>query len=445
MFFLGFRFDESSTTNSYRLRRPSLDDNRTGNRRGIRSIGESIFHSNKFVDRTNFFSQTLFLFLFRKPEFGRTASWLRITYLFGTCLNEQLQALKIFLQSSTGNKYLGEFLDVGGLFTLLEILNVQQIKDDDKQQAVSLFFFDSTNENQEKYRGVYRFQLELLKLIADNGRVYKELICQSYGVRAIAECMARLTTKENTQKAAQTLLDSLAHGNPAYIQQIYKGLIAVLLSPSAKAQELSAALLCKLQPQLEQVHTSLLEPVINLLQSFHAEVQYQAIELIKILMSNGWNNDTISPILAKQMVDCLETSPNLNLNTNQATQDLIDSLQGGAMPIYVQQAAVCKTIRVLENQHERFLRLQIVHHLLCVMGNEIYPESQRQASLTLHKLVDRFPVVYEKVLDALGEDLFNVFYQDPDGFYSKMTAIHTDVCRSNIVHFSFESSSSNSL
>ncbi|CAF4787399.1 unnamed protein product, partial [Rotaria magnacalcarata] len=80
---------------------------------------------------------------------------------------------------------------------------------------------------------------------------------------------------------AQFLLDSLAHGNPTYTQQVYKGLIAILLSTSPKAQELSAALLCKLQPQLEQVHRSLLEPVINLLQSFHAEVQYQAIELIQ--------------------------------------------------------------------------------------------------------------------------------------------------------------------
>ena len=68
------------------------------------------------------------------------ASWLRISYLFGTCLNEQLRALRIFLQSSTGNKFLGEFLDVGGLFTLLEILNVNQINDDDKQQAVNRLF-----------------------------------------------------------------------------------------------------------------------------------------------------------------------------------------------------------------------------------------------------------------------------------------------------------------
>lgn len=281
-------------------------------------------------------------------------------------------------------------------------------------------------------------QLDLLKLIADNGRVYKELICQSYGIRAIAECMAKSTTKENTQKSAQVLLDSLAHGNPTYIQQVYKGLIAILLSTSAKAQELSAALLCKLQPQLEHVHTSLLEPAVSLLQSFHAEVQYQAIELIQILMSKRFSDSNVSRILSKQLIDCLEDPPNAASSSNQENQDLIDSLQGGAMPIYVQQAAVCKCIRLLVDQHEEFLRLQIVHLLLRVMGNEIYPESQRQASLTLHILVERYGFVYERVLDALGEQLFDAFHRDPDGFYAQMTSIQADVCRSNIVHMSFE-------
>ncbi|CAF4160314.1 unnamed protein product, partial [Adineta steineri] len=60
----------------------------------------------------------ILIFLF----YENIASWLRITYLFGTCLNEQLRALRVFLQSSTGNKFLSEFLDVGGLFTLLETI-----------------------------------------------------------------------------------------------------------------------------------------------------------------------------------------------------------------------------------------------------------------------------------------------------------------------------------
>ncbi|CAF1094771.1 unnamed protein product [Adineta ricciae] len=355
--------------------------------------------------------------------FTRITSWLRITYLFGTCLNEQLRALRVFLQSSTGNKYLGEFLDVGGLFTLLEILNVNQIKDEDKLQA-----------------------LNLLKLIADNGRTYKELICQSYGIRAIAECMAKSNTSERTQKAAQVLLDSLALGNPIYIQQVYKGLIAILLSTSPKAQELSVSLLCKLQPQLEKVHGSLLEPVVNLLQSYHAEVQYQAIELIQILMSHKWNNENTAAVLAEQLVRCLNESLNhekADIDDGDENTDLVESLKGGPMPIYIQQATICKCIRLLTNQRERFLRLNIVHLLLCVMGNESYPESQRQASLTLHEFVEKYSIVYDKVLEALGEQLFEIFYRDPDGFYSEMNSIQADICRSNRVQMSFENSTAN--
>ncbi|CAF0817189.1 unnamed protein product [Adineta steineri] len=361
--------------------------------------------------------------------FTRITSWLRITYLFGTCLNEQLRALRVFLQSSTGNKFLSEFLDVGGLFTLLEILNVNQIKDEDKRQA-----------------------LELLKLIADNGRVYKELICQSYGIRAIAECMAKSTTHENTQKSAQILLDSLALGNPLYIQQVYKGLIAILLSTSAKAQELAVSLLCKLQPQLERVHGSLLEPVVNLLQSFHAEVQYQAMEFIKILMSKDWNDENTAAIIAQLLINCLKDSLNqdktdidddeeeeeVEEDDHEDNNKLIDSLKGGPMPIFIQQAAICKCIRLLTNQRDRFLRLNIVHLLLCVMGNESYPESQRQASLTLHFFVEKYSSVYDVVFEALGEQLFDMFYRDPDGFYSEMNSIQADVCRSNRVNMSSE-------
>jgi hypothetical protein len=270
--------------------------------------------------------------------------------------------------------------------------------------------------------------------------MYKELICQSYGIRAIAECMAKSTTNENTQKSAQILLDSLAHGNPLYTQQVYKGLIAILLSTSPKAQEFSASLLCKLQPQLEQIHRSLLEPVINLLQSFHAEVQYQAIELIQILMSNKWNDNNIANALTEQLVGCLKDLPNQERidNDDDDNNDLIDSLKGGPMPIYIQQAAACKCIRLLVDQHYRFLRLNVVHLLLCVMGNEAYPESQRQASLTLHTFVERYPIVYEKVYNALGEQLFDTFHRDPDGFYSQMTPIQADVCRSNLIQMSFD-------
>ncbi|CAF1181460.1 unnamed protein product [Didymodactylos carnosus] len=366
----------------------------------------------------NEFAQSASLF------FTRITSWLRITYLFGTCLNEQLRSLKVFLQSSTGNKFLNEFLDVGGLFTLLEILNVKQIKEEDKQQA-----------------------LELLKLISDNGRMYKELICQSYGVRAIAECMAK-SANDNTQQAAQNLLDCLSHGNPLYEQQVYKGLIAILLSTSAKAQELSASLLCKIQPIIGRVHASIIEPVINLLQSLHAEVQYQAIELIQILIKY----DEISDQIIQQLVQCLRKEQNAlsnlpddnDVGSSKPTahsHNIVDSLKG-PMPIYVQQAAAVKCIRTLAKKSNelanKFLRLQIVNVLLFVIGNEDYPESQRQATLTLEYFVKHYPVVYDSVFKALGDQLFDMFLRDPDSLYANMTVVQADVCRSNRVIIDME-------
>ncbi len=74
------------------------------------------------------------------------------------------------------------------------------------------------------------------------------------------------------------------------------------------------------------------------------------------------------------------------------------------MGTYIQQAAAAKSVGILVKQSiqiaEQFLsvsvfnfifgiinfqlfKLQVVHNLLFTMGNEDYPESQRQASRTL--------------------------------------------------------------
>lgn len=56
------------------------------------------------------------------------------------------------------NRYLIEFLEVGGVLTLLEILGLEKIKEEDKKESI-----------------------RLLQVIANSGRKYKELICESYG------------------------------------------------------------------------------------------------------------------------------------------------------------------------------------------------------------------------------------------------------------------------
>ena len=66
-------------------------------------------------------------------------------------------------------KFLSEFLEVGGILTLLEILGLKQSKEIDKTQAIIL-----------------------LQCVANSGRKYKELICESYGMFCRLLCFALL-------------------------------------------------------------------------------------------------------------------------------------------------------------------------------------------------------------------------------------------------------------
>lgn len=110
--------------------------------------------------------------------------------------------------------------------------------------------------------------LRLLLTVSNAGRSYKEVICENrgeyicvfmfvnkfvlglfshlcsgfvsfaphvlatlLGVKVVAECLVKSSTEE-TQEAAQMLLESLFDGNTKYQSQLYKGLIALLTCSS---------------------------------------------------------------------------------------------------------------------------------------------------------------------------------------------------------------------
>uniref|UniRef100_G1P168 Armadillo like helical domain containing 1 n=1 Tax=Myotis lucifugus TaxID=59463 RepID=G1P168_MYOLU len=204
------------------------------------------------------FSQGASLFLVR------LTTWLRLTYMTGSSLEKVLKSIGIFLTSVNSNRYLIEFLEVGGALTLLELLEtlgMEKIKEEDKKESI-----------------------RLLQVIANSGRKYKELICESYGVRSIAEFLAK-SKSEETQEEVQVLLDSLLHGNPKYQNQVYKGLITLLPSVSPKAQQLALQTLRCAQSIIGATHPSIVDCVLNVLRTMHLEVQYEAIELIKDLVN----------------------------------------------------------------------------------------------------------------------------------------------------------------
>lgn len=342
---------------------------------------------------------------------SRISAWLRLTYLIGTHVGSQINAIYVFVASTGGHEFMEEFIEVGGILTLLEIISLKQSKEEDKSDA-----------------------LKLLNVIANAGRHHKELICESYGIRAIAECLAKARSEE-TQDNARIMLQDLAQGNPKYEVQVYKGLIALLPTTSPKAQQMALQSLRMAQPIVKNVNPSLVEPVLNLLSSVHLEVQYEAVEFIRELMRYD-----IRDHILEGLVRSLKPSREDLLARNKTFETALSLAPEfkAALPAFVKQAAAAKTIGILCRDSsayaEFFLGLRVVNRILIAMGNTDYADSQRQASLTLEYLIRIFPSVNESVKNAMGEELYELFMADPENLYLKLNPIQTDVLVSNKVN-----------
>ncbi|KAK2138580.1 hypothetical protein LSH36_2776g00005, partial [Paralvinella palmiformis] len=307
------------------------------------------------------------------------------------------------------HKFLAEFLEVGGVLTVLEILGLRQAKEADKAEA-----------------------LRLVTCVANAGRKYKELICESYGIRAIAECLAK-SRSEETQESARHLLQILAQGNPKFEVQVYKGLIALLPCSSPKAQQMAAQTLRVVQPIVKSANPSIVDPLLNLLKTLHLEVQYEAIELVKDLM----DYEVQDPLL-KGLVKLLRPAKEDLLNRPDILDDPDVPRMSAPLPVFVQQAAAAKTIGILARESaeyaEKLIQLRVVHNLMYAMGNVDHADSQRQAAISLEYLCRTYPIVDEHVHEAMGDALYDSFMSNPEALYTVMNAVQADVLVSNKVN-----------
>ncbi|XP_035509688.1 armadillo-like helical domain containing protein 1 [Morone saxatilis] len=348
------------------------------------------------------FAQVASLFL------ARLTTWMRLTYMFGTFLGLQLKAVGIFLSASSHDQYLMEFLEDGGVLTLLEILSHSQSKEEDKAEA-----------------------LRLLLTVSNAGRKYKEIICESHGVEAIAECLAKSNTDE-TQETAWALLESLSRGNPRYQNQIYKGLIALVTCSSPKAQQLVLHTLHTVQSKMKTAHPSIVEPLLNILRSLHLEVQDEAINLILDLKCYD-----VRPMLLSGLVALLRPAKEeIQQNMEESESEIIKMT--GSLPVFVQQAAAAKTIRLLaEDSREvsrELLSLGVVQHLLCAMGNREHTDAQIQASLALEHFVRSYPVIKGHVQRVTGSTLFAALMHKADTLYMNMDEAQAETLLTNRVN-----------
>ncbi|XP_051965261.1 armadillo-like helical domain containing protein 1 [Xyrauchen texanus] len=342
--------------------------------------------------------------------FARLTAWMRLTYMFGTCLDLQLKAVGVFLSANSSHQYMTEFLEVGGVLTLLEILGQDHLKEEDKTKA-----------------------LHLLQIIANAGQKYKELVCESYGVKAIAECLAK-SESERTQETAAALLKSLAHGNSKYQIQVFKGLIALLTCTSPRAQQLVLQILRSVHPIVKSAYHRIVEPLLNLLRSLHVEVQYEVSELISELMQSE-----VRPALLRSLVAYLKPTKE-GIPKHKILEDPVMAKMIESNPVFLQQAAAAKIIRKLAHSSKEIskelLSLRVIHHLMYAMGNQEHADAQRQSSLALEHFVRMYPVVEEHVCRAMGTTLFESFMHNVEALHMSMDGIQAEILRSNEVNIS---------
>ncbi|XP_034002546.1 LOW QUALITY PROTEIN: armadillo-like helical domain containing protein 1 [Trematomus bernacchii] len=341
---------------------------------------------------------------------ARITTWTRLTYMFGTFLGLQLKAIGIFLSASNHDQYLMEFLDDGGVLTLLDILSHSQSKEEQKLEA-----------------------LRLLLTMSDAGRKYKEVICESHGVKAIAEFLAQSNTDEPLE-AAWALLESLSRGNPRYQNQVYKAMIA-LMTCSSPDRPSSGVLhsLHTVQVMYEPAHHSIVEPLLGLLSSLHLEVQDEAINLIL-----GLRCYEVRPLLLDGLVALLRPTKENVQHQNMQESEIIQMT--GSLPVFVQQAAAAKSIRYLAGSEDsqevsrELLSLGVIQRLLYAMGNREHTDAQIQASLALKHFVRSFPNIEDHVQRGIGSTLFAVLMNQADTLYMNMDETQAAILLTNKVN-----------
>ncbi|KAI8821632.1 uncharacterized protein EV422DRAFT_424560 [Fimicolochytrium jonesii] len=232
----------------------------------------------------------------------RISAWLRLSYLLGHSLSIQLQAINVFISASSGHRFLAEFLEVGGVLTVLEILGLAQVKEVSTYtvEDYRLSLTSSTFQQPDKAEA-----LRVLLSVAQAGRRYKEFICESYGVRAVSDCLGR-SRSEITQDYARNLLYQLGVGNPKFLMQVYKSLLSLLTSqgPPPTSQQMAGQALRLLLPSIQAIHPSIVEATIALLKNPHIQIQYEGYEILRELLKRP----ALQDIIITQLITILKNT-----------------------------------------------------------------------------------------------------------------------------------------
>ncbi|XP_053708998.1 armadillo-like helical domain containing protein 1 isoform X1 [Synchiropus splendidus] len=362
---------------------------------------------------------------------ARLSTNLRLTCMFGAYLGLQLRAVEIFLRATDHDQYRREFVEHGGVLTLLDILSLTNIKETDKSHVV-----------------------KLLLIISNSGPKFSEIICECEGVKAITGYLSESHVTEVQETF--NLLESLLLESSKYHQQTCNHLIKLWSCSSEKVQKLVTHCLHTLLGQMASGH-NIVQPLLNTLTLMNLDVQEEG----KCLHVNTHNLHTsytrlgfcvfvCLPAAIHQILGSVDLKVRPALLTGllaqlQPPEDTAEENFENMKGVFMQQATAAKTIRLLcqssQEVSAELLSLGVVKRLLFLMGNRRHVDSQIQAGLTLKVLyflpllahvtdlelihsqyfVDSFPVVLTHVSRVMGASLFKAFMHKAEDFCTNMT------------------------
>lgn len=299
----------------------------------------------------------------------RVLAWMRLTYMPGTGSILQLQTINVFLRSANGTRYLVEFLEAGGLLTVLHIINVPEV------------------EEEVKY-----FAFQVLQCVVAAGRQYKELICKQNGVSALLTNLVA-TRANKLQHIIYDLLLSLGTGNSQYAVFIVELVIHVLNSDNPGAARLASLATKKLMVaaslrsnNLEMLLKKATEGAATMLSSQEPAVQHEAVELLTDLRQYE-GTDTGGPFGAQA---------------------------AAARMLGLMAPSLCRRSAEL---HSLVTSPRVVGHLLGALTNNNHYESKKQVASALLVLVDSSDSTRATIFELGFQKFYEHFIVYPNTLY----------------------------
>ena len=302
---------------------------------------------------------------------ARISSWLRLSYALGHSVALQLRAITVFVSASSGQRFLAEFVEVGGVATVIEILSLPQLPEEDKQCA-----------------------MRLLASIAAAGRHYKEIVCEGDGIEALESFMATSKSEELLEEA-RDLLVTVGRGNPRFSSDVHRALLRLLKSETTTAQRLACTglrTLLKVLPA-SQLYTndehgnavavldaSYCEAAVSLLNSFNLQLLYEAGQLFAVLLEIDQLVDPLLRALLKPIIDAADPRRTVPLHMQASAARALGQLVASLPP---------------ERREQCTIDIDLVPWLCTLLARDTFsPECQKAAvqSLQLLGLCDGVPL-----------------------------------------------------